>query len=122
MTYFAVKRWPEPEVWTELIGVNFDLDHVQFCFDLLDPGSSEYALTEMTGRIVDSADRYGLSISSCIDGGAAYSSNLLLHPVKCMRMDALRWWEKAITLAHNLGAKACGGYLGALSCQDIKDK
>ena len=122
MTYFAAKRWPEPEVWTELVGVQFDLDNVQFCFDLLDPGSSEYSLTEMTGRTVDSLKRYGLSIPSCLDGGAAYSGNLLLHPVKCMRVDALRWWDRAITLAHNLGAKACGGFLGALSCRDMKDK
>ena len=122
MTYFAGKRWPEPEVWTEIIGAQFDLDCVQFCFDLLDPASSEYALTEMTGRIVDSLRRYGLSMPSCMDGGASYSSNLLLHPAKCMRIDALKWWEKAIALAHRLGAKACGGYLGALSCQDMMDE
>lgn len=122
MTFFCVKRWPEPEVWTEIIGAQLDLDCVQFCFDLLDPASSEYTLTEMTGRIVDSLGRYDLSMPSCIGGAASYFGNLLLHPAKCVRIDALRWWEKAITLAHDLGAKACGGYLGALSCQDMRDK
>jgi sugar phosphate isomerase/epimerase len=117
-----VKRWPEPEKWTEIIANDLDLDLLQFCFDLLDPRLSPSAMTEMTSAILDSCSRYGLSIPCCINGFIAYSQNLLLHPVKSVRADALDWWEKAIALASKLGARTCGGYLGAMSSEASRDQ
>ena len=34
---FAVKRWPEPEVWAAFVRSELGVTLVQFSFDLLEP-------------------------------------------------------------------------------------
>ena len=119
---FACKRWPEPEEWTRIIVDDFGLNHAQFSFDLLDPRTIERTRTLQAERIKEVAGKYNLDIHSAFTGLAAYSYNLLLHPNKGMRLDALDWYENAIHLSCKLGAKGVGGHLGALSRLDFMDE
>jgi len=115
---FAVKRWPEPVAWARRVRETLGLRLVQFSLDLLDPGTEESARREMIEQTLEAAREFDLQLSSAFTGLAAYSSNLLLHPNPLMRMDALAWYERAITLSTELGATAVGGHLGAVSCKD----
>jgi sugar phosphate isomerase/epimerase len=108
---FAVKRWPEPAVWARIVGKNLGLDLVQFSWDLLDPRTEESALSEIVKETLDALEKFGLQVSSTFTGLGAYSSNLLLHPNRVMRLDALTWYETSAT----------GGHFGAYSCEDYAD-
>jgi len=116
---FAVKRWPEPQAWAEIVGAQLDLNSVQFTYDLLDPRTTEPGLTEYISETLDACERYGVKIHSAFSGLIAYSQNLLTHPSLGMRMDALDWYAKAIDLCTRLKARGTGGHVAAFSRRDF---
>ncbi|MEM1570044.1 MAG: TIM barrel protein [Candidatus Bathyarchaeia archaeon] len=117
---WAVKRWPLPEEWIEICR-QMNVEYVQFSFDLLDPRTSEHALSNMICRIKDAASKYGVKIHSTFTGLAAYSMNLLTHPDAGMRVDALDWYRKAIEVTSLMGVDATGGHIAAQSYNDFKN-
>ncbi len=120
---FAVKRWPEPKAWAEIVATELELDIVQFSYDLLDPRTSEPARSMMIAEIVDACRNYNITIDSTFTGLAAYSFNLLMHPNVLMRNDAMDWYANAIEVASKLGAKSTGGHIAAMSWRDyLSDK
>lgn len=121
MNCFAVKRWPEPEVWCKIVAEDFGLQYVQFSFDLLDPRTLPLIRDKICSQIAGATKKYNLHLISVFTGLASYSFNLLLHPDLGMRMDALNWYEQAIKTAAKMGADGTGGHVGALSMQDFKD-
>lgn len=114
----AVKRWPEPRAWAEIIASELGLKYVQFSYDLLDPRTKDPALSYMISEIREACKDYGLEIHSTFTGLAAYSFNLLMHPNSLMRYDALDWYVNAIRIASELNAIATGGHVAALSWRD----
>ncbi len=119
---FAVKRFPEPEEWIKIVSSDLDLKIAQFSYDLLDPRTYPSALNENVYETVDILNKYDITIHSCFTGLVMYSCNLLLHPYQSMRIDGIQWYEKAIELAAQLNTKGCGGHIGALSCNDMKNE
>ncbi|RJS74678.1 sugar phosphate isomerase/epimerase, partial [Candidatus Bathyarchaeota archaeon] len=67
---WAVKRWPLPEDWVDVC-CSIDVEYVQFSFDLLDPKTSEPALSNMIRRIRDTSSEAGVKIQSTFTGLAA---------------------------------------------------
>jgi len=116
---WAVKRHTEPEEWVEITATEFDVDHVQFSFDILDPRTEKSALDQIVSETLDYCMEYGVKIHSCFTGLAAYSYNLLLHPNFALRRDAVDWYEKALDLAAKLKSEAVGGHIGAFSVKDF---
>jgi sugar phosphate isomerase/epimerase len=110
-TCFAVKRWPEPEQWLDIIRQDLDLDCCQFSLDLVDPLLDFETLA---------AERNVL-LHSTFTGLAAYSWSQLLHPGEQMRTAALRWYERAIDFTTQLGAWGMGGHIGAFSVRDANE-
>jgi len=119
---WAVKRYIEPEEWVEITATEFDVDYVQFSFDILDPRTEKLALDQIVSRTLDCCMKYGIKIHSCFTGLAAYSYNLLLHPDFVMRKDAVDWYEKALILAAKLKSEAVGGHMGAFSMSDFRNQ
>jgi len=119
---WAVKRYVEPEEWVQITATEFDVDHVQFSFDMLDPRTEKSALDQMVSETLDCCANYGVKIHSCFTGLAAYSYNLLLHPNFALRRDAVDWYEKALILAAKLKSEAVGGHIGAFSVKDFGNK
>jgi len=119
---FAVKRWPEPQAWAEIVAVELGLKVVQFSYDLLDPRAKEPARSALIADILDACRGYGLEIDSTFTGLAAYNFNMLMHPNPLMRADALDWYANAIEVAAKLDAKGTGGHIAALSWRDYLDK
>lgn len=118
---FAMKRWPEPRAWAEIVGKELGLRDVQLSFDLLDPGWPEPGLTRMCDQVRDAASAHGLSVQSTFTGLVGYAQNLLGHPEPDVRAHAQRWFESGVAVTARLGAGATGGYMGALSVRDYTD-
>jgi len=116
---WAVKRWPLPEEWAEICR-RMDVKYVQFSFDLLDPKTSEPALSNMIRRIKDATSEYGVKIHSTFTGLAAYSMNLLTHPDAGMRADALDWYGRAIEVTSLMDVDTTGGHIAAQSYNDFR--
>jgi sugar phosphate isomerase/epimerase len=117
-TCFAVKRWPEPEVWSR-IAADLGVGHVQFSFDLLDPVLVDDEEVFAATRAI--CERNDVRISSAFTGLISYVQNSLGHPNERVRERARRWYEAAIDATATLGARGVGGHIGALSVQDFTD-
>lgn len=118
---WALKRFAEPDVWVEIAATRMDVGVVQFSFDLLDPIVDPEASADYVARTQDACRKYGVKIQSCSTGGAAYMSNLLMHPFPRLREFASNWYAKALLLSRELGAETMGGHFGALTVKDFSD-
>src|SRR5215469_16402812 len=118
---FAVKRWVEPEVWTELVSRQLELRLVQFTYDLLDPWWPAASRNAMAARVHRATADWGLEIESAFSGLANYCFDGLLHPEAEGRSASLEWWKRAFDVAAAVGASASGGPLGGLSIADSRD-
>ena len=120
-TCFAVKRWPEPERWTEVVRDRLGLDLVQHSLDLVDLDAPQPLVDRQAAEVRSACERAGLDLHSTFTGLAAYSSNLLLHPDADLRARAEAWYRKAIAFTAAAGARATGGHVGAYSAADWRD-
>ena len=117
---FAVKRWPEPDVWAKIVRNELGLDVVQHSLDLVDLDTSTDELLDQAKDVRLACDHNGLFIDSTFTGLAAYSSNLLLAPSAPARARALAWFKRAIQFTAALGARGTGGHVGAYSVTDFR--
>jgi sugar phosphate isomerase/epimerase len=115
---FALKRWPEPERWAEIVDERLGLRSIQFTFDLIDPWWPQAERSAMAGAVRAAVEAHGIAIHSAQIGLAGYTYNGLLHPDPIARALARDWWARSVELASELGAGAVGGPLGALSAAD----
>jgi D-erythrulose 1-phosphate 3-epimerase len=115
---FAVKRWPRPDEWAEIIRGDLGLRHVQHSLDLSDLEQDFAGEVESIGTACAAA---GVQIESVFTGLIAYSRNLMLSPERAARERAGRYWSDAIRFAAALGASSVGGHVGSLSRADADD-
>jgi D-erythrulose 1-phosphate 3-epimerase len=97
------------------------LELVQFTYDLLDPWWPTASRRSMAADVRQAADNWGLKIESAFSGLANYCFDGLLHPDLAGRRASLEWWKRAFNVAAEIGAKASGGPLGAMSVTDASD-
>jgi D-erythrulose 1-phosphate 3-epimerase len=121
-TCFAVKRWPEPERWAEIVRDRLGLDLVQHSLDLVDLDAPRPLVERQAAAVRAACDQAGLELHSTFTGLAAYSSNLLLHPDPDLRARAEGWYRQAIAFTATAGARATGGHVGAYSVADWRDR
>jgi D-erythrulose 1-phosphate 3-epimerase len=119
-TCFAVKRWPEPERWAELVSGTLGLDLVQHSLDLVDLDAGA-PLRDQAEAVSAACKRDGIAVHSTFTGLGAYGRNLLLDPDEGHRRRALEWFIRAIDFTAMLGASATGGHVGAYSVNDWHD-
>ena len=121
-TCFAPKRWPEPDEWAKIVAEDFGLKDVQFTFDLMDPRASADAVAAYVDHTRHAIERHGIRIHSTFTGLIPYMGNLLLHPEPSYRADAKEWFKAAIDVTARMKVPSTGGYFGALSMKEAKDK
>lgn len=119
-TCFAVKRWPEPERWAELVAETLGLDLVQHSLDLVDL-DADAPLADQAAAVAGACARRGITVHSVFTGLGAYGRNLLLDPDAGNRTRALAWLRRAVDFAALVGARAAGGHIGAFSVADWRD-
>jgi D-erythrulose 1-phosphate 3-epimerase len=117
-TCFAVKRWPEPERWAEIVAGELRLDLVQHSLDLVDLDCAAADVTDQAARLRAACAERGLELDSTFTGLAAYSSNLLLHPDEAARNRARCWFRRVMDFTAACGATSTGGHIGAYSVAD----
>jgi D-erythrulose 1-phosphate 3-epimerase len=120
-TAFAVKRWPEPEVWAAHIA-DLGVGSVQHTFDLVDLDAPPDLIASQAVAVRKACDTNGLRLHSTFTGLAAYSYNLLLHPDERARDRAEDWYRSAIDFTSRAGADRTGGHIGAFSVADWHDE
>jgi sugar phosphate isomerase/epimerase len=118
---FALKTWPEPEMWARIVRQDLGLKEVQFSFDLLDPMLGEPGRSTLASQAVKAVKDEGLSMRTSFTGLIMYAQNLLSHPDASMRAHGFRWYQEAVALAGQLGCEATGGHIGAMSARDYAD-
>ncbi|HET8950168.1 MAG TPA: TIM barrel protein [Solirubrobacteraceae bacterium] len=118
-TCFAVKRWPAPDEWAQVVADELGLDLVQHSLDLVDLAADD--LDEQAALVAAACGAHGLHLHSTFTGLAAYSSSLLLDPDANRRRAAVRFLERAIAFSARAGARATGGHVGSLSAREHAD-
>ena len=121
-TCFAVKRWPEPKRWAEIVRDRLGLDLVQHSLDFVDLDAPRPLVERQAAAVRAACDQAGLELHSTFTGLAVYSSNLLLHPDPELRARAEGWYRQAIAFTATVGARATGGHVGAYSVADWRDQ
>ncbi|HID05670.1 MAG TPA: hypothetical protein EYP10_00830, partial [Armatimonadetes bacterium] len=117
---FAINRFPEPEVWTQIVGEVLGLRYCQFVADLLNPFWSERVITDQIARIRDCTARYGIQIETTFTS-AFTRVNHLLHPDPLMRRMWFDWFRKFFEISKQLGARGSGSHFGIMSVRDCQD-
>lgn len=120
-TCFAVKRWPEPARWAEIVRDRLGLDLVQHSLDLVDLDAPRPLVEGQAAAVRAACDQAGLELHSTFTGLVVYSSNLLLHPDPDLRARAEAWYRQAIAFTATAGARATGGHVGAYSVADWRN-
>ncbi len=117
---FAVKRWPEPEIWIDIVRNQLGIKHLEYDSDFLDPlylrESSWRPAAEQTRKLAEAA---GLEIHNYFTGEMTHCVNLLSHPCPDFRRDGMIWCEKALEVTSALGAKGLGGHFDTISSADL---
>jgi D-erythrulose 1-phosphate 3-epimerase len=117
---FAVKRWPRPEDWAQVVRYELGLEIVELSLDLMETSNDgeRQRTAESVGAVLG---EHGLRAEAVFTGLAAYSGNLLMHPDAERRRSALEWYLGVVDLAARVGARGVGGHVGAMSVPDWSD-
>jgi D-erythrulose 1-phosphate 3-epimerase len=118
---FAVKRWPQPDDWAQIVRGELGLDIVELSLDLIEENDSPAGRERAAGQIRSALSRHGLRAETVLTGLAAYSLNLLMHPDAARRRAAVDWYTRLVDLAARMGARGVGGHVGATSVPDWSD-
>jgi D-erythrulose 1-phosphate 3-epimerase len=117
---FAVKRWPRPADWAQVVRYELGLEAVELSLDLMET-STDRERQRTAESVLAALGEYGLRAETVFTGLAAYSDNLLMHPDAEHRRSALEWYLGVVELAAQLGARGAGGHVGAMSVADWTD-
>jgi sugar phosphate isomerase/epimerase len=119
-TCFAVKRWPEPEHWAQIVAGELRLGMVQHSLDLVDL-EADAPVREQAAAVAAACAARGIAVHSTFTGLGAYGRNLLLDPDPVGRRRAAAWFRRAIDFTAAAGGRAAGGHVGAFSVADWRD-
>ena len=109
---FAIKRWPLPKQWMNIVHSSLEIGMCEFSLDLLDPFTREPTKTTYLQETTELCDELSLKIYSIYTGLQSYEKHLLFHPNLGMRIHTLEWLEKSIDIAATVDALAIGADFG----------
>ena len=112
---FAVKRWLEPEILAKMCKEDFDVDVVQFTWDLIDPWWPEKYRDPMVLAYKEAFANNNVVIESSFGGLASYSFAHFLAPDKNQRLAALEFFKRAVDMTALMGVKIIGSPIGGMS-------
>lgn len=120
-TGFATNRFPEPEVWTKIVGEVLGLRYVQFVMDLLNPWLPWKILKEEVKKIKQLCKRYNMTVDTTFTS-AFTRTNHLLHPNPKIRKIWFEWFKKFFSISIELEARGSGGHFGIFTVTDFNNK
>lgn len=119
---FATNRFPEPEVWTKIVGKDLGLRYVQFVADLLNPWLPDNLMKAEVNKIKKNCKKYNVRVDTTFP--AAFTRvNHVLHPDPEMRKLWMGYFKRFFSVSAELGARGSGcGPFGIYSVTDYNNK
>lgn len=118
---FAVKRWLRPDYLAHMCRKDFEVDHVQFIWDLIDPWWPKDRRKSMADRYRKAFADEGVSIDATFGGVASYSYPQLLSPYPEQQEVSVEFFKRAADLTLELGAPIMGTPVGGMDYQDARN-
>lgn len=117
---FGKKRWPEPTDWTPIIKNTLGLDIIEFDSDYLDPFfSEENDQLKIAQEVKKAAKDNGIFIHNYFTGNMTHDVNMISHTDERFAKVGIKWYEKALRIATQLGAKGLGSHFNCIPSKII---
>jgi len=120
-TEFATNRFPEPEIWSRIVGEELGLKYVQFVMDLLNPFLPKIAIDREVKKIKKYVRKYDIKIDTTFTSTFT-RINHLMHPDALQRKVWFNWFKRWFKISAKLGARGSGGHFGIMSVTDFNDE
>lgn len=121
---FANNRFPEPDVWTDIVSNKLGINRVQFVADILNPSielyDTEY-FNDQVNKTIECAKNNNISITSIMTSSFT-RVNHFAHPDKRYRDMWLVWFNDFLSMGSRFGAKSAGSHFGILTVYSLKNK
>lgn len=118
---FAVKRWLRPDYLAHMCREDFEVEHVQFIWDLIDPWWPQDKRKAMADRYRKAFADAGVSIDATFGGVASYSYPQLLSPYPEQQDISVEFFKRAADLSLELGSPIMGTPVGGMDYQDARN-
>lgn len=118
---FANNRFPEPEIWTEIVN-QIGLKNVQFVADILNPMLKRYDqvyFDSMVNRTINMIKKRNINISSIMTSSFT-RVNHFAHPDEDHRKIWYQWFCDFLYMGKLFGAKSAGSHFGILTSESLK--
>jgi len=117
---FAINRFPEPDVWIQIVGEELGLRYVQFVADLLNPFLPYRVIEQQVNKIKKLAEKYNVNIDTAFTS-AFTRVNHLMHPEPLVRDAWFQWYKDFLFMTAALGVRGTGSHFGILSVNDLEN-
>lgn len=111
---FAVNKFIEPEVWSQIVAEDLGLRYVQLVADLLNPFWDKEYLAGQVKRIRKSTQENNINIESLFTS-AFTRVNHLMNPDAEARKMWYQWFERFLEIGSEFGAKNIGSHFGIMT-------
>lgn len=121
---FANNRFPEPDVWTDIVANKLGLHKVQFVADILNPFIGKYDsayFNEQINKTVDCITKHDIEVTSIMTSSFT-RVNHFAHVDRCYKNVWLDWFTDFLDMGRKLGAKSAGSHFGILTVESLKNK
>jgi len=119
---FATKRWMEPAELAAMCRNEFNVKHIQFTWDLIDPWWPEPQRDILAQEYRKAFEAEGLSIDATFGGIASYTYAQLLAPSEIQREISFEFFKRAVDLTAVMGAGVLGTPVGGMTFRDARNK
>lgn len=118
---FAINKYIEPEVWSDIVAEDLGLHYVQMVADLLNPFWDEPYLKDQVRRIKRETARKNITVESMFTS-AFTRVNHLMNPDEQAREMWLRWFNRFLELGSEFGARNIGSHFGIMTFPTYNDE
>lgn len=121
---FANNRFPEPGIWTHLVGSDLNLRKVQFVADILNPMLRQYNASyfyEQIDKTIECLKKYNIQVTSMMTSSFT-RVNHFSHPDKSYRDSWFSWFVDFLEMGTSFGAKMLGSHFGIMTTDSLKQK
>lgn len=121
---FANNRFPEPEVWTDIVANKLGLHKVQFVADILNPMIAKYNYSyycDQVDKTIECTANNNINITSMMTSSFT-RVNHFTHPDKAYRDVWFDWFIDFLKIGRQFGAKSAGSHFGILTVESLKEK
>lgn len=118
---FATKRWMDPVELAKMCREEFNVKHIQFTWDLIDPWWPAMRRDVLAKEYREAFEANGLTIDATFGGIASYTYAQLLAPTENQREISFEFFKRAVDLTAVMGVGILGSPVGGMTYRDAKD-